>query len=635
MSVIGTLAVKIKGDTSDLDKSLNQSNVNLKKFAKNAALAVAAAGAAFAAFSKRTIDSFDRLAKLSVQAGVTTESLSALGYAAELSGMNTEQLASNMGRLTKGMNDARQGIGEASKAFDALGIDGGSISTADEALMQIADKFAEMPDGANKTAIAMQLFGRSGMQMIPFLNQGRDGLAEMTAEAERFGIVLNTETGKAAEQFNDNLTRLQSLGRGVFYEMANNWLPTINALTAAFLETRQETDSLFKSLLSVALTDAPRNFDEATKAIIEQELVVKKLEAAYKAVDEGTSTMSQRFLISSKDLELERSRLALLEHYTELLIKRREGLTNVTAPEFTTPPLITSTEATAVTSEMEKEADAFGEFIDRITGRADRARQQQEEEWLRMAKSIGEISAEEYEKAINQIRNVEDQMSQFAVSAARNIQGVLGDGIYNFLSGKFGDIEKAFLNMLNRMVADLLSSQLSQLLFGNFGTTNVIGGLVGKIGTAIASSFAGNPMGYTAGNVQGSLSSSYGQMTYLSSGGYTGDGGKYEPAGIVHKGEYVLNAAATKRIGVANLERMNKGYANGGYVGNAPMGGVNINIKNEAGGDGYRATAQARQNSDGGLNIDVLVRKVVSSDIQNNGALAQQMANTFGLRRAI
>ena len=51
----------------------------------------------------------------------------------------------------------------------------------------------------------------------------------------------------------------------------------------------------------------------------------------------------------------------------------------------------------------------------------------------------------------------------------------------------------------------------------------------------------------------------------FASGGYTGHGGKYQPAGVVHKGEYVMNAAATSRIGVAALNRM-QGYADGGFV---------------------------------------------------------------------
>ena len=53
-------------------------------------------------------------------------------------------------------------------------------------------------------------------------------------------------------------------------------------------------------------------------------------------------------------------------------------------------------------------------------------------------------------------------------------------------------------------------------------------------------------------------------------GGYTGSGGKYQPAGIVHKGEYVMDAATTSRIGIANLDRL-RGYANGGVVGAPQM----------------------------------------------------------------
>ena len=635
MSVIGTLAVKITGDNSGLDKSLKKSNSDIAAFAKKSALALTAAAGTFAVFAKKNIDAFDRLAKLSVQAGVTTETLTSLGYAAELSGVSTDQLAMNLGRLSKGMLEAAQGTGEAKKAFDALGIDGGSVKNADEALMQIADRFQQMPDGAQKTALAMQLFGRSGMQMIPFLNQGRDGLEEMRAEAERFGIVLNTQTAKAAEEFNDNLTRIQSVGRGLFFDIANNWLPTIAAMTTSFFEAQKASDSFLKSLLAVAITDLPQTFDEATKAIIEQEIRVNELAEAYRRVEEGTSTMRDRSLIAFGDLELEKSRLAILQKQADLLVKNREGLTNVTAPEFVPMTGKESDSAKNLREELEKAAEEYAKFIGDITGRTDRERKSQQEGWLAYARSIGEITSQEYEDAMEKLRDVKDQMSQFAISAARNIQGVLGDGIYNFLSGKFDDIGQSFLNMLNRMVADLLSSQISQLLFGNFGSTNQIGGIVGQIAGAIGGAIGGGMSGQVASGAN-ALTVNQG-MGYggFAGGGYTGDGYKYDPAGVVHKGEYVLNSAATKRIGIANLDRMNKGYANGGYVGNAPMGGVNINIKNEAGADGYRATAQARQNSDGGLNIDVLVRRIVSSDISNNGALAQQMANTFGLRRAI
>jgi hypothetical protein len=59
---------------------------------------------------------------------------------------------------------------------------------------------------------------------------------------------------------------------------------------------------------------------------------------------------------------------------------------------------------------------------------------------------------------------------------------------------------------------------------------------------------------------------------------------------------------------------------------------MNINIKNEAGGDGYQATASARRNENG-VDIDVLVRRAVSNDLRSNGQITQQLGSIFGLRR--
>ena len=64
------------------------------------------------------------------------------------------------------------------------------------------------------------------------------------------------------------------------------------------------------------------------------------------------------------------------------------------------------------------------------------------------------------------------------------------------------------------------------------------------------------------------LSTSY---TGYDDGGFTGDGGKYDPAGIVHKGEFVFTKEATSRIGVDNLYKMMRGYSDGGYVGGAAV----------------------------------------------------------------
>jgi hypothetical protein len=92
-----------------------------------------------------------------------------------------------------------------------------------------------MEDGAGKTALAMAIFGRSGADLIPMLNAGRDGLAQMTEEANRFGLTISTQTSKAAEGFNDNLTRISSVLTGLGNKIAERSAPAMKDLTDRFI----------------------------------------------------------------------------------------------------------------------------------------------------------------------------------------------------------------------------------------------------------------------------------------------------------------------------------------------------------------------------------------------------------------
>ncbi|ELO0572082.1 phage tail tape measure protein [Escherichia coli O83w] len=90
-------------------------------------------------------------------------------------------------------------------------------------------------------------------------------------------------------------------------------------------------------------------------------------------------------------------------------------------------------------------------------------------------------------------------------------------------------------------------------------------GIVGRIGSAIGGAFAGGGAHVSTGTAISSAAANFN----FASGGFTGTGGKYEPAGIVHRGEFVFTKEATSRIGVGNLYRLMRGYAEGGYVGGA------------------------------------------------------------------
>ncbi|MDR5956663.1 phage tail tape measure protein, partial [Escherichia coli] len=89
-------------------------------------------------------------------------------------------------------------------------------------------------------------------------------------------------------------------------------------------------------------------------------------------------------------------------------------------------------------------------------------------------------------------------------------------------------------------------------------------GIVGSIGSAIGGAVGGGASASGGTDIQAAAA-----KFHFATGGFTGTGGKYEPAGIVHRGEFVFTKEATSRIGVGNLYRLMRGYAEGGYVGGA------------------------------------------------------------------
>lgn len=202
--------------------------------------ALAAAGTAFAFMAKGVINANDEMAKMSQRTGFTTESLSALKYGAELSGTSIEGLEKGLKKLSVNILDAERGTKEAKDTFSALGISyktaTGEIKSGDAVLSEVAERFKTMPDGIEKSAIAQKMFGKSGAELIPMLNGGAAGLAAFRKEAEELGIIVSGDTAAAAEQFNDNLSRLHSAVTGVVQTIVAEALPQFVSLTNTLIQ---------------------------------------------------------------------------------------------------------------------------------------------------------------------------------------------------------------------------------------------------------------------------------------------------------------------------------------------------------------------------------------------------------------
>ena len=213
----------------------------------------AAISAAFSAQAlKSAVDMLDRLDDLSEKSGISVESLSALRYAGEANGTSFEQLAAGLKKFSVNISEAAGGSKEQTELFTKLGVSvkdaNGQVRDTDKILVDVATKFKGYADGANKSALAQKVFGKSGEDMIPLLNQGADGLARMTEEGQRMGVIFSGEAAAAAAEFNDNLKKIGLASEASMTVIAGQVIPTINQLMEEFLSAKDGSNSLAESV---------------------------------------------------------------------------------------------------------------------------------------------------------------------------------------------------------------------------------------------------------------------------------------------------------------------------------------------------------------------------------------------------
>ena len=213
--------------------------------AAGAAIVAALSVSAVSSFIQNSIDAADAAGKSAQATGLLVDEYTALKYAAELAGVGTEKLDGALGKFNKTIDGAAQGGKSQTEAFKRLGISvrdaEGNVKTSGALLAEVADKFQQLPDGVQKSALAMQLFGKSGAAMIPLLNEGAAGLAEMRKEAEALGVVIGPEMVARSEVFNDNLTKISQAADGAANGVTADLLPSLVSLSELMVDLNKNT----------------------------------------------------------------------------------------------------------------------------------------------------------------------------------------------------------------------------------------------------------------------------------------------------------------------------------------------------------------------------------------------------------
>jgi phage-related protein len=193
-----------------------------------AAIGTAAVGAgkALVDMSVNSAAYADEILTLSTVTGMSTDSLQAYKYAAELVDVSLDTLTGSMARNVRSMSSARKGTGEIADAYRRLGVSvtdmSGNLRDSETVYWETIDALGKVSNETERDALAMQIFGKSAQELNPLIAQGSAGIAELTEEAKRMGAVMSEDSLNALGKFDDSIQRLKAGG-----EAAKNMLGTV------------------------------------------------------------------------------------------------------------------------------------------------------------------------------------------------------------------------------------------------------------------------------------------------------------------------------------------------------------------------------------------------------------------------
>lgn len=242
-------------------------------------------------FVQSTAEAGEEAARTAQRIGVQTQAYMGLSHAAYMSDVANEELTTSLKFLSRHMFDASKGSAEAQRNFQILGVktknSSGQLRGADEVLGDIAEKFSTMPDGAKKTALAVETFGRGGVAMIPMLNKGRAELAKYADEAKQFGLVMDDKAIRQSELFMDSLKRLKMVFTGIKREVGAALIPAITQYITKIIEWVKANNQVIKQNMMQLFRELGRILTDIWKVIQTVVVFVKSLNTALGGTTSG------------------------------------------------------------------------------------------------------------------------------------------------------------------------------------------------------------------------------------------------------------------------------------------------------------------------------------------------------------
>tara|TARA_R110000823_G_scaffold166373_2_gene298416 strand:+ start:5676 stop:7664 length:1989 start_codon:yes stop_codon:yes gene_type:complete len=286
-----------------IERFANGSNKSLGKTSKAfgnltrsiAALIPALSAGALIASVKQVTSKLDDIGKTADQIGITTDALQLLRATAESAGVTQDELDKSVEKLGKGLAEAAMGIGTAKDALKSLNLDASDLIGLglDGAMGSIADEINKISSPMEKTAIAMQLFGRSGAPMINLLREGSAGMAQMQKEARALGIVIDEDLIRNAEEAQTQIDLMSRVINANLSSALVDLAPLLTKTAEGFARIAAGAGSLFskiREIREIGLGEAAGT-DAFVDSLIEQAEAAGTLQSQIEAVRDAKANM--------------------------------------------------------------------------------------------------------------------------------------------------------------------------------------------------------------------------------------------------------------------------------------------------------------------------------------------------------
>lgn len=530
---------------------------------------------------KDAIEFGDNIEKAVAKTGIGAEKISELAYAAKQTDIPLEGLTTALKKMQIALSEAGSGAKAPNETLQALGLTIEDLQKLqpDQQFELLADRISKLVDPADRARAAVDLFGKAGADLLPLFEEGAEGIRKAREEAHLFNATLTDEQAKAFGQLDDSIKRMGQAWDGLSRNLTASVAP---AFTAVF------------DAMTNVLSKEPKvlSFAEAWGAVA----------AAFRKNGIGTT-----FTDILQEAERATNQVDALQKRLQA-ISRGGGSSVLTTPapgfgagadstsrKFRTPLKDSASDALQALKEVTDAWDEYEKDLDRMNERTKTSLQKEIDSYNEFKKSLDTLwnlgiikDVSEYNKRLREELDAElpeitvtaekifpkkeqNKLSVFWEEAARNSQDLFAEFLYNPFKEGIQGMLQAFGDMLVKMAAQAIAADITGKIFGAAagGTGS---GLLGTFANALGGLFGGGGDGLDYVTVTA-------KKIGFASGGYTGDGGKFEPAGIVHKGEWVTPASRVREPGAKSfLDAFNEfgmsllpGYADGGLVAAGPI----------------------------------------------------------------